>query len=216
MHGACTARSAKEVPMSPVLADPIMLRPLAERWWAVLLRGIAAILFGVLAIAVPGASLLALVILWGAYALADGVLALVQAARSGRAGGRWGWFLFEGLVSIAAGVLAFVWPGITALALLLVIAAWAILTGLSEIVAAARLRRHIQGEWLLALSGVLSISFGVLLLVRPQAGALAVVWLIGSYAVLFGVLLVALSLRLHRWHRAAERPVPRPGAPSYA
>lgn len=185
--------------MSPAVENEIV-DALAARWWAPVVRGVAAILFGVLAFVVPGASLAALVILWGAYAIVDGGFAIALAAQRGAAGGRWGWFLFEGLVSIAAGVATFVWPQITALALLYVIAVWAVITGVAEIAAAIALRRVISGEWLLALSGVLSIVFGVLLFGHPGAGALAVVWTIGGYAIAFGVLLVGLGIRLHRWH----------------
>jgi len=185
--------------MSP---DPAteLVDQLAARWWAPVIRGVAAILFGALAIAMPRAGLAALVILWGAYAIVDGVFNVVLSAQRGAAGLRWGWFLFEGLVSIAAGILTFVWPQMTAFVLLYLIAAWAIVTGIAEIAGAVALRRAISGEWLLALSGVLSIAFGVLLFARPGAGALAVVWIIGAYAIAFGALLVGLGLRLQRVH----------------
>lgn len=188
---------------------------LAERWWALVVRGVAAILFGALTFALPGISLLVLLILWAAYALVDGVLNLVLAARGARAGRRWGWLLFEGIVSIAAGVVAVVWPGITAWALLMVIAAWAVVTGVAEIAVAIRLRRQLEGEWLLALGGVLSIAFGVALVAYPSAGVLAVLWMVGAYAILFGVLLIGLGWRLHAWHRA-EHPGTHGGLPSKA
>lgn len=173
----------------------------AERWWAFVLRGIVAILFGALAFTTPGITMAALVIVWGAYALADGVLALVTAFRRGRAGGSWGWLVFHGLVGIAAGVVTFLWPGITAVTLLMVIGLWAVITGVAEIALAIRLRKAIEGEWLVALSGVLSIAFGALMLTRPGAGALAVVWMIGAYAMVFGVVLIAAGIRLRSWHR---------------
>jgi uncharacterized membrane protein HdeD (DUF308 family) len=178
---------------------------LAARWWLFVVRGVAAILFGVLAFAAPASSLLALVFLWGGYAIADGVFFLMLAAERGRWGLRRGWMFFQGIVGLAAGVLTFVWPQITSLALLSVIAAWSVLTGVAETAAAIWLRREIRGEWLLATSGVLSIAFGVLLLVRPEASALALVWMIGSYAIVFGVLSIALGLRLYRWRRVDER-----------
>ncbi len=193
------------------------LNEIASRWWTFVVRGLVAIAFGVLVIVQPGISLIALVYLWGVYAIADGVFNLVLAFRGSRAvRGGWGWVIFEGIASIAAGVIAFIWPGITALALLILIALWAIATGVAEIVTATQLRKYIRGEWVLALSGVLSIVFGVLLLVRPGAGALTVVWLIGLYAILFGILLVGLGVRVHRWDKGAERPMPTGGAPSHA
>ena len=172
----------------------------AARWWSPVVRGIAAILFGILAITVPGASLAALVILWGVYAIIDGGFNIGLAFIRGRAGARWGWFLFEGLVSIGAGVLTFAWPQITATVLLFVIAFWAVVTGIAELAAAFALRGIKSGEWLLGFAGVLSILLGALLFAHPAAGALALVWTIGLYAILFGVLLVGMGLRLHHWH----------------
>jgi len=188
------------------------LDALIERWWVPVVRGVAAIRFGVLALAAPSIGLFALVIMWGAYAIADGVLSLVLAARAARGGGRFGWYVFEGIVGIGAGVLTFVYPGITALALLFVIASWAILTGIIEIAAAVELRKVVRGEWMLALAGVLSIVFGGLLVAAPGAGALTVVWLIAMYAIVFGGLLCGLGARLHRMRRIAERAFPTPSA----
>ena len=184
--------------MSPDSVDELV-DGIASRWWSPVIRGVAAILFGVLAIAVPRAGLAMLVILWAIYALVDGVFNLAVSVQRGRAGARWGWPLLEGLVSIAAGVLTFAWPEITAMVLLYVIAVWAIATGVAEMAAAFALRGAGGGEWLLGLAGVSSIGFGFLLAWRPGTGALAVVWLIGGYAMLFGVLLVALGLQLHHW-----------------
>jgi uncharacterized membrane protein HdeD (DUF308 family) len=165
-------------------------------WWALVLRGLAAIAFGILAFLWPHITVTALVFLWGAYALVDGVFAIAAGIKSYEKSKRWWVLLLEGLLSVAAGVLAFVIPGITALVLLLLIAAWAIVTGAFEIGAAIQLRKYITGEWLLALAGVASVLFGFALLFNPNAGAIAVVWLIGAYAVLFGLLLVALGFRL--------------------
>ena len=167
----------------------------SRHWWAFALRGVAAILFGVLAFVWPGMTLAVLVLLWGAYALVDGVLALISAFRTNN-DHRWG-LLLEGLVGIGAGLVTFVWPGLTALVLLYIIAAWALITGVLELIAAFRLRRAIRDEWWLVLGGVASLLFGVVLLAAPAAGALALVWLIAAYAIVFGVLLVALALRLH-------------------
>jgi uncharacterized membrane protein HdeD (DUF308 family) len=178
-----------------------MVIVLARNWWALVLRGLFAVLFGIIALAWPGITLGALVLLYGAYALADGVFA-IAAVMAGRTGGRpWWSLLVEGLVGIAVGIMTFAWPGITALVLLYLIAAWAFVTGIFEIVAAIRLREEIRGEWLLALSGILSILFGLALVVYPGAGALAVVWLIGAYAIAFGALLIALGFRLRSWSR---------------
>jgi uncharacterized membrane protein HdeD (DUF308 family) len=190
--------------------------PVTVRWWAVVIRGLAAIAFGILTFARPSISLLALVMLWGAYAIVDGVFTIVLSIRGARVVPGWGWFLGEGLVGIAAGVVTFFWPGITALALVVVIAAWAVLTGIAEIATAIRLRRYLHGEWLLALSGVLSIVLGVILAINPGTGALAVTWLIGGYAVLFGALLVALGIRLHRWAEIADQPASPERAPTRA
>jgi uncharacterized membrane protein HdeD (DUF308 family) len=179
---------------------------LAENWWALALRGVAAIIFGVLAIVWPGVTLAALILLFGGYALVEGVLNVVAAVRGRGDDQPWWALLLEGLVSIAAGVVTFAVPGLTALALLYVIAAWAIVTGVLEIVAAIRLRRRITGDAVLALNGVLSIAFGVLTMLVPGAGALSLVWLIGAYAIVFGALLLGLSLQLRRWRgRAALR-----------
>jgi uncharacterized membrane protein HdeD (DUF308 family) len=176
---------------------------LARNWWAFVLRGLFAILFGLLTFFMPHMALITLIYIFGLYALADGIFDLVAAFSStgGAAGQRWWALLIEGLLSIAAGVLAFVLPGLTAVVLLYLIAAWAILTGVLEISAAIRLRKQITGEWLLALAGVASILFGALLFIHPGVGALAVVLWIGAYALFFGVLMVALGLRLRSWAR---------------
>ena len=178
-----------------------MVIVLARNWWALVLRGLFAVLFGIIALAWPGITLGALVLLYGAYALADGVFA-IAAVMAGRTGGRpWWSLLVEGLVGIAVGIMTFAWPGITALVLLYLIAAWAVVTGIFEIVAAIRLREEIRGEWLLALSGILSVLFGLALVIWPGAGAVALVWVIGAYAIAFGALLIALGFRLRSWSR---------------
>lgn len=183
---------------------PMVTEALARGWWAIVLRGAAAIVFGGLALALPGATLAALIFLFGAYALVDGLFNVV-AALSGRTHARsWSALLVAGLTSIAAGVVTFLMPGVTALALLYVIAAWAVVRGILEIAAAVRLRQVIADEWWLGLAGALSIVFGILVMVAPGAGALALVLWIGAYAVLLGVFLVALGLRLRGW-RAGDR-----------
>jgi uncharacterized membrane protein HdeD (DUF308 family) len=188
-----------------------MLHTLARNWWAILLRGICAILFGLAAFAWPGITLAALVLVYGAYALADGVLAVFWSIFKRRTGAfPWGAFL-AGLVSIAVGVLTFLWPGITALALLYLIAAWAIVRGIFEIVAAVHLRKELDNEWLLALSGLASVALGVLLFLFPGPGVLAVLWWIGAFAIVAGVLTVILAFRLRgEAERLEARPAPRP------
>lgn len=185
-------------PTSP-LTGVALLRAMADNWWLVLLRGIAAIAFGILAFIWPVITLLTLTLLWGAFAVADGLLALwgAIAGPRGHMGSRL-WLAIVGIAGVLAGLLAFAWPGVTALVLLLFIAIWAIIIGVMQIWGAIQLRKEIEGEWLLILSGLLSVAFGVLLLVRPGLGALAVVWIIGWYAILEGGLLIALALRLKK------------------
>jgi len=169
---------------------------LARNWWAVVLRGVLAIAFGLIAFFYPTLTLPVLVLLFGAYALVDGVFAFLAAMRAAARHERWGALILEAISGVAAGVLTFVWPALTALVLLYLIAAWAFITGVFEIIAAVRLRKEIAGEWMLGLGGIASIVFGVLLVINPGTGALAVTWLIGLYAMLFGVLLLGVGLRL--------------------
>ena len=183
---------------------------LSRNGWLFLLRGLAGIIFGIITFIAPGISLAALVLLFGAYALVDGVFALWSAIRR-RGQDRWWVLLLQGILGIAAGVLTLTLPAISALALLYVIAAWALVTGALEIAAAIRLRKVIAREWLLVLSGIASIVLGVLLALNPAAGALAVALWIGAYALVTGALLVGLSFRLRSWGKA-----PRTGAPRAA
>src|SRR5437868_11742876 len=159
-------------------------------WWLLVLRGIFALLFGILAFVWPGITLASLVLLFGAYALVNGILALIMAIRAPKGSPGVAGTLILGLLSIVVGVLTAFYPGITALSLVILIGAWAIVTGALEIAAGTRLRRFMSGSWVLVLSGALSILFGALLLVMPSAGALSLVWLIGAYAILFGILLL--------------------------
>src|SRR5258706_12417954 len=176
----------------------MFIEMLAKNWWVVALRGVAAIMFGLLAMLMPGMTLAALVLLFGAYALVEGVLNVIAAVRGRGRGEPWWALLIEGIVSIGAGLVTFFMPGLTALVLVYVIAAWPIITGVLEIVTAIRLRKLIRREWLLALSGVLSVAFGLLMIVAPGPGALALVLWIGAYSLVFGAPLVGLSLRLRR------------------
>lgn len=167
------------------------VRTMSEHWWVVLLRGILAILFGVLAFAWPGLTALILVTLWGAYALVDGVFGVVAGIR-----GKWTSLVILGLLGIAAGIVAFLWPGLTAVTLLWILAFWAIAAGAMQIAAAIRLRKEVQGEWLWVLSGLLTIGLGILFFLRPGEGILSVIWLVASLAIVWGILLVALSFKL--------------------
>lgn len=167
----------------------------SKNWWMLVLRGVLAILFGVVALLVPGTALIALVLVFGFYALLDGGVSFFHALTH-RGRPRWWVGLLEGIVGIGIGILTFLWPGITGLALLYLIAFWAILTGILEVVAAIQLRKEIENEWLLGLGGVLSVAFGVLLIISPVSGALAIAWLIGIYAIMFGVTLIVLGFRL--------------------
>ena len=178
-----------------------MFHTLARHWWLVLLRGVVAVLFGLMAFTLPGLTLFSLVLLWGAYAFADGILAL-GAAFGAHRNATAAWLVLVGLLGLAAGVMTLFWPHITALVLLLLIASYAIVRGVVEIVGAIHLRRHIDNEWALILGGVLSVLFGIVLLVRPATGALALLWVIGLYAILFGCAEIALSYRLYQAHRA--------------
>jgi uncharacterized membrane protein HdeD (DUF308 family) len=174
-----------------------MLEILARRWWMIMLRGVFAVLFGLLAIIWPGITVLALVLLWGAYTLVDGVIevGVALSQRSAPKEHRWIHGLL-GLLGIAAGVVAFVWPQITALILLLIIAFWALVAGVLQIVAAIRLRKEITNEWFLGLSGAVCVILGVLLIVQPAEGAIGLVIAIATFAIVWGLSLILFGLRL--------------------
>jgi uncharacterized membrane protein HdeD (DUF308 family) len=178
---------------------------LTRNWWAIALRGVAAVVFGILALLLPVTTLAALILLFGAYAIVEGVFSLIGAGRGHADEPRWP-LVLQGLVSIAAGIVTFLWPGLTGLVLLYVIAAWALVTGMLQIVATVRLHSRIRGEWWLMLSGILSAVAGVLMMWAPGAGALALVLWIGAYAIVFGILLIVLAFRLRSGRvRAEER-----------
>lgn len=183
---------------------------LTRNWWIIALRGLAAVIFGVMAVLWPGITLAALILLFGAYAVVEGIFSIIAAVR-GRAGAPWWVLLLQGIVSIAAGLVTFFMPGLTALVLLYVIAAWAIVNGVLQIVASARLRRRMRGAWWFALSGVLSIVAGGLMMWAPGAGALALVLWIGAYTIVLGALLIGLAFRF-RSFRSDERQVLRHAA----
>ncbi|MFE3452902.1 HdeD family acid-resistance protein [Nonomuraea sp. NPDC059194] len=170
------------------------MEQLASTWWLILIRGICAVIFGILAIIWPGITIWVLVIFFGAYALVNGIFSVISAFRhnvESRA-----WLIISGIIGILAGIVAFVWPAITTLALLYVIAFWAIFTGIAEIIAGIRLRKIIDNEWMLIIGGLLSVVVGVLLLIWPASGALALTWLIGAFAIIYGITIIILSTRV--------------------
>jgi len=170
---------------------------LTSHWWMPLLRGLLAIVFGAVLFAFPISAVAALVILFGAFALVDGILAIVQALRFAHPNsGRWWWLLAQGAAGILIGVVTFFYPGITAGTLALLIAAWAVITGGFEIATAIRLRRDVPGEIFLIVAGLLSIVLGALLFLFPLAALLTVVWLLAAYSIIAGAALIALALRL--------------------
>src|SRR5205085_2116457 len=174
-----------------------MVKTLTQNWWLVVLRGVLSIVFGIAAFIWPRDAFAALVILFGAYALVDGIFAVVTGiAGSGASGGmRWS-LVLGGLAGIIIGVVTFVNPTITAVSLLYFIGVWAVLTGIFEVIAAIQLRQEISNEWSLIFGGILSVIFGVLVFIYPQASALSILWLIGIYAAIYGIAIVALGFRI--------------------
>jgi uncharacterized membrane protein HdeD (DUF308 family) len=173
------------------MPDAPIARALATHWSSLAIRGVCALLFGIVAFMMPGLTLTTLVLIWGIYALIDGGLALIAGFKAKI------WSLvFLGLVGVLAGIGAFIYPGMTALVLLYFIAVWAIITGVLAIVTAVRLRKEITGEWALGLAGLLSLLFGAMLVARPGEGALTIIYLLAAYAVAFGILLLILAFRL--------------------
>jgi uncharacterized membrane protein HdeD (DUF308 family) len=175
---------------------PYFAEILKRGWTHLLWRGLFAIVFGVFTLMRPGISLTALVTVFGFYAFIDGAVACWLAFKAHGVGASWGMGLLAGILGIGIGIAAFAMPGTVALSLLLVIAVWAIIRGVAEIITAIRLRKDIDGEWLLILAGVASVVFGVLLIARPGAGILTLLWLIGGYAIFFGILLVLLAFKV--------------------
>jgi uncharacterized membrane protein HdeD (DUF308 family) len=174
-----------------------MLSVFFRYWWLLLLRGIVAILFGVLAFVWPGMTLTTLVLFFGAYVFVNGAILIMNAIGSRKQKDDWWVLLIEGLLGVGVGIMTAFAPGITGIALLLYIAAWALAAGVLEIVAAIRLRKVVSGEWWLAVGGVMSIIFALLLMRFPAAGALSAIWLIGTYAILFGAILIVLGFKVH-------------------
>lgn len=174
---------------------------LARNWWLLALRGAAAVVFGLLTLFNPLASLAVLVIFFGAFALADGIFAVAAGATAPAGNRRWGWLIAGGIVSALIGILALVAPQTTTLALTFYIAAWAVIVGITQIIAAIRLRKEIAGEFWLILGGALSVLFGLFAFINPLGGALTITFIIGFYALIFGVSMLILAFRLRSWRR---------------
>jgi uncharacterized membrane protein HdeD (DUF308 family) len=202
-----------KAPLSPLdtggFAGDDMSAVLARNWWAIALRGLFAILFGLVAVFLPGVTLASLVLLFGAYMVVDGIFDIVAAVRTAQQHNRWGWLLVEGIADLAAGAIAFVWPLATILAFVILMAAWAIVSGAMMGAAAFRLR-HSHGRWLMLIGGVVSVLWGVLLFLFPILGAVVLTLWMGAYALFFGVTLLALAFQLRRRQRAMD------GAPAHA
>jgi uncharacterized membrane protein HdeD (DUF308 family) len=191
-----------------VESDP-MIALLAKNWWAIAIRGVLGVFFGLVALFLPGATMLSLVLLFAAYAFVDGVLGIVAAVRAARQHERWGLLVFEGIVNIATAAIALLWPGITVVAFVLLVAIWAILTGGLMLAAAFRLEID-SGRWWLVLGGLVSIVYGALLIATPLIGALVLTWWLGAYAMVFGVSLIVCAFRLRaRFEKDPKNTSPR-------
>ena len=188
------------------MAQPMIdtLAVLRDNWWAMALRGLLGVIVGLVAFVLPLPTVVALVWLFGAYAFLDGIFNLVAVWRRRATRRPWWSLALEGVLGVVTGIVSFVWPGITALALVYLIAVWAVMTGILEIVAAIRLRKAIEGEWLMGLSGALSIGLGVLFAIAPNAGVVTLVWLWGAYTISFGILLLWLGFRLRARHEPVK------------
>lgn len=200
-----TTRTGDQAGMFDAMTSPsdALSAVLARNWWAIAIRGVLGIVVGVIAFIMPAATMLALVLLFAAYMLVDGVFAIVAAVRAARRHDRWGLLVLEGVADIAAGAIAVLWPGITLLAFVLLVAAWALVSGILMLAAAFRLNLD-HGRWWLVLGGIASVVYGVLLIVAPLIGALVLTWWFGAYALVFGIALLVLSFRLKA--RQADRP----------
>ena len=181
------------------MLENIGVQAIRRNWWMLALRGVFAIIFGLIALFAPGIALLAFVYVFAAYALIDGIMAVYIAIRERGSLSRWGWVLFEGILGIIAGIVAFVYPGLTALVLLYIVAIWAVVTGIMEIIAAFAMRGFVAREWALGLAGILSIIFGIVLFIFPGAGLLSILWLVGIYGIVFGILFIVRAFQLRSW-----------------
>ncbi|CAG9274481.1 HdeD family acid-resistance protein [Paraburkholderia unamae] len=189
-------------PVPPIGLPPI-LASLSAHWGWLIARGVAAILFAILAVMMPGLTVLTLAIIWGAYAIVDGAFALIYGARGG--GTRRWTYVIIGLIGVIAGLVAFFWPGETAIVLVMIIGVWAFFTGIFEIVYAIQYRHAIAHPWAVGISGLLSATVGFFFAMFPGAGALSLIWVIAAYAVLYGILMIIAAFQLRRWRN--EHPV---------
>lgn len=182
-----------------------MIEMVINKWWVFLLRGLAAIAFGLVTLIWSRITIQVLLILFGAFVLLDGIFSLVAGILSIRTDKRWWEMLFSGVLGIAIGLLMFAWPNITGVVLLYFIGAWAVVIGIMDILIAIQLRREIEGEWIMIMDGIFSVLIGVLLFLFPGTGALAAVWLIGLFAVAVGIIFVILALRLRKLGREMKK-----------
>jgi uncharacterized membrane protein HdeD (DUF308 family) len=192
-----SSQTSSQVPAG-IAADTdidAMSAVLAENWWAIAIRGVLAIVFGLIALFMPGVTMLSLVLVFSAYALVDGIFAIIAGMRAAREHERWGLLVLEGIVNIVTAAIAVLWPGITVVAFVLLVATWSVVSGGLMLGAAFRLNLD-HGRWWLALGGVVSIIYGALLVVAPLLGALVLTWWLGAYALIFGAALIALAFRL--------------------
>ena len=181
------------------MLENIGVQAIRRNWWMLALRGALAIIFGLIALLAPGIALLAFVYVFGIYALIDGIMAVYIAIRERGSLSRWAWVLFEGILGIIAGIVAFIYPGLTALVLLYIVAIWAVVTGIMEIVTAIAIRGFTAREWTLGLAGILSILFGIVLFIFPGTGILSILWLIGVYSIVFGILFIVRAFQMRSW-----------------
>jgi uncharacterized membrane protein HdeD (DUF308 family) len=204
---AASTASGKKSPAATKERCDALSEVLADNWWAVGLRGILGIVFGLICLLTPGVALGAFIILFAAYMFVDGGFAIASAWKAARSGDRWGLLIVEGLVDIAAGLIAVAWPAITMVALIWLVAIWAIVSGALMLYAAFMLNRD-HGRWWLALGGIASLIFGVLLVIEPLIGAVVLTMWIGAYAVVFGGFLLVLAFQLHSRKEERERKAP--------
>ena len=181
------------------MLENVGVQVIKRTWWMLAVRGVLAIIFGLIALLAPGIALLAFIYVFAAYALLDGIIAVYTAIQERGSLSRWGWILFEGLLGILAGIVAFVYPGLTALVLLYIVAIWAVVTGIMEIAAAFLIRGFAAREWALGIAGVVSILFGIFLFVFPGAGLLSILWLVGIYGIVFGILFIVRAFQMRSW-----------------